>query len=139
MALPGIAHKNLTDPQLHEPKGASTATLNQIAFADGDGGTTWDFITPDKLVVNKSTLSRPLDRSSAVSTLDASGLPSQVGNILNVSTSFTDVNKNMRTIADAYNDLVAQYNLLRLDFQGLKNNYNTLLTILKSINLIEVA
>lgn len=45
MALNGIAHKELTDPQLHELKGASTAQAGQVPFADGEGHTSWRSIT----------------------------------------------------------------------------------------------
>lgn len=42
-----IEHKNIPDAERHEPKGASTATVNQIARANGDGSTT--FVTPSTL------------------------------------------------------------------------------------------
>lgn len=32
-----IEHVNITDPFIHEPKGASTATLNQVYVSDGSG------------------------------------------------------------------------------------------------------
>ena len=34
-------HNVLTDPDLHEPKGASTATLNQSIYSSGNGSTFW--------------------------------------------------------------------------------------------------
>lgn len=34
-------HPNLTDPDIHEPKGASTANTNGIIVSDGAGGTDW--------------------------------------------------------------------------------------------------
>jgi microcystin-dependent protein len=40
--LVNIAHKNLTDPDLHEPKGISTATAGQVYVADGNGSGTWE-------------------------------------------------------------------------------------------------
>lgn len=36
-----IAHKNLTDPQLHEPKGIATAEENTVYVADGNGSGVW--------------------------------------------------------------------------------------------------
>lgn len=36
-----VNHSSLTDPYLHEPKGASTATAGQIYVADGAGSGTW--------------------------------------------------------------------------------------------------
>lgn len=36
-----IEHKNITDPNIHEIKGASTATLNQVPVANGAGSSVW--------------------------------------------------------------------------------------------------
>ncbi len=39
------AHKLLTDPDIHEPKGISTATADQVYRADGAGSGSWQTIT----------------------------------------------------------------------------------------------
>ncbi len=36
-----IEHKNITDAERHEPKGASTALVGTHLIADGEGGTDW--------------------------------------------------------------------------------------------------
>lgn len=36
-----IEHKNILDPNIHEPKGIATATVNQIYSANGAGSGTW--------------------------------------------------------------------------------------------------
>ena len=36
-----IEHKNITDPNRHEPKGASTATVDQVYASDGAGSGVW--------------------------------------------------------------------------------------------------
>ncbi len=36
-----VNHSNLSDPYLHEPKGASTATAGEIYVADGAGSGSW--------------------------------------------------------------------------------------------------
>lgn len=36
-----ISHKNITDPQIHEPKGVSAATSGQVYVADGSGSGDW--------------------------------------------------------------------------------------------------
>jgi len=43
-----IQHRLITDAERHEPKGASTATIGQVAKANGDGTTT--FVNPATLV-----------------------------------------------------------------------------------------
>ncbi len=49
-----IQHSNLTDPELHEPKGASTAASGQVLTADGVGGSNWT--TPIPPVVDHGAL-----------------------------------------------------------------------------------
>lgn len=36
-----IVHSTITDPDLHEPKGASTASAGQVYLANGSGSGTW--------------------------------------------------------------------------------------------------
>lgn len=47
-----VEHVNIADADRHEPRGASTAGLNQVLHADGDGTTTWKFVDWDD-VANK--------------------------------------------------------------------------------------
>lgn len=37
----GVSHNNLTDPDLHEPKGASTASIGSVYVSDGAGSGSW--------------------------------------------------------------------------------------------------
>jgi hypothetical protein len=39
--MANVNHSSLTDPYLHEPKGASTATAGEVYVADGVGSGTW--------------------------------------------------------------------------------------------------
>lgn len=39
-----IQHVNITDPQIHEPKGASTASAGTVYLADGSGSGAWQVI-----------------------------------------------------------------------------------------------
>lgn len=36
-----VQHKNIVDPDIHEPKGASTASASTVYVADGAGSGTW--------------------------------------------------------------------------------------------------
>lgn len=44
-----VEHVNILDADRHEPKGASTAGLNQVLHSDGDGTTTWKSVDYDNL------------------------------------------------------------------------------------------
>lgn len=48
------SHKDLTGADLHEPKGASSATLYSVLTANGVGGTSWTLIGPNN--IDSSTL-----------------------------------------------------------------------------------
>lgn len=39
-----IQHVNITDPQIHEPKGASTASSGTVYVADGSGSGSWQVL-----------------------------------------------------------------------------------------------
>jgi hypothetical protein len=38
-----IQHVDITDPQVHEPKGASTATVDAVYLSDGAGSGAWEY------------------------------------------------------------------------------------------------
>jgi len=44
-----IEHVDITDPELHEPKGASTAAVDNVYVANGTGSGTWEKITNTSL------------------------------------------------------------------------------------------
>lgn len=54
MATTDLLHKNLTDPQLHEPKGVAAASENTVYFANGKGTGAWKPVTFDLLKFNKT-------------------------------------------------------------------------------------
>jgi len=44
-----VQHSAIPDAQLHQPKGASTAVVNETIHSDGAGGTTWEKVSPPHL------------------------------------------------------------------------------------------
>lgn len=44
--MANVEHKNLTDPELHEPKGIAGASSDQVYVADGSGGGAWTTQSP---------------------------------------------------------------------------------------------
>lgn len=137
MALNGIAHKNLTDPQLHEPKGASTATLNQVPFADGEGGTVWGEITPDKLVIIASLVSQASSNTATIPTaLDVLGLSATTTGVCSDAANFTQANKNTKEVAVLVNSLITTVTSLKSSYNDLATKYNALLTVLKNLGFI---
>lgn len=60
MATTDLLHKNLTDPQLHEPKGLSTAEENTVYVADGYGNGTWKAIGFEEIDFVKGPVTAPV-------------------------------------------------------------------------------
>jgi hypothetical protein len=60
MATTDLLHKNLTDPQVHEPKGISTAEENTVYFANGTGTGEWKPISLEILEFTKGAVSEPV-------------------------------------------------------------------------------
>lgn len=139
MALQGIAHKNLTDPQLHELKGASTAEGNQVPFADGRGGTYWDTITFDKISIIPAELSRANANSQTDGTLlDTLALSAITNGVCGDAANFTGVNKNTKELAKKVNELILFTNSLKASYNTLVNKYNALLTALESLGIVDL-
>ena len=74
--MANIQHSALTDPQLHEPKGASTAASGKVYVANGSGSGTWQFIAGHSygdLYITGSSVSQTLSASSALAKLNPTG------------------------------------------------------------------
>ena len=52
-------HKNIIDPNIHEPKGVSIAPINTVYTADGAGSGTWAAINSDNSVLVSSEADMP--------------------------------------------------------------------------------
>lgn len=139
MPINGIAHKNLTDPQLHEPKGASTASANQVPFADGEGGTSWNYITPDKLVITTENIEEASESGgTSITKLNTSGLPGTASDSMSTAVNFTGVNQNVLNDSSKINTLIDEIASLNSRYAALATSYNSLLDALKNLGLISV-
>lgn len=65
-----IEHNVITDPEIHEPKGASTAILNTVYRSDGAGSGDWEKVAPDNYVFVHTASDLP-SASGGVRTLAA--------------------------------------------------------------------
>jgi hypothetical protein len=106
MATTDLLHKNLTDPQLHEPIGISTAEENTVYIADGEGSGKWKNITFDRISFEKKPV-------SAVA-LD------EVPQTLSLTVSFSGLSG---TEIDQTNDNVNNINWFRAvkEFENIRN------------------
>lgn len=138
MALQGIAHKNLTDPQLHEMKGAAAALEGQVPFADGEGGTVFREITFEDIEIAAAEGSEheaPVITDPISINDDAMGATTT--QILTDSGTFPQVNKNIKEVAEAYKSIRTAYLSLKADHAVLIGKYNQIVEALKDLGIIE--
>ena len=138
MASNGIAHKNLTDPQLHEPKGASTAEAGQVPFADGEGHTVWGFITPDKLIIVPATVNKSTQNSSTIPTsLDVLAYSGYTpSNTMSVASDMSGVNQQLTNLSTKLNAIITPVGALKNSYNDLAAKYDALVEALKDLGLI---
>lgn len=136
--MPGIAHKDLTDPQLHEPKGASTAPSGSTIFSDGTGGTLWKSIEISDLDFTAETVTEATESTvTDASTMSTAGMSATTDGTIADAANFTLTNKNIKELATAYNNLVGKFNALLDEHEGLIATVNALITSLQSEGLIQ--
>lgn len=139
MALNGIAHKNLTDPQLHEMKGASTALAGQVPFADGEGNTSWQTITLDKLAIDAAEEAAvSADIVVPVTPLDILGLVGDPSDTMSPAVDFTGTNQSVLNVSSKINEILNQIANIQSRYLSLATSYNNLLEALKEHGLITV-
>lgn len=74
--MANIQHSALTDPNLHEPKGASTALSGKVYVANGSGSGAWKYIAGHSygdLYITGSSVSQTLSAASALAKLNPTG------------------------------------------------------------------
>lgn len=140
-----IAHKNLTDPQLHEPKGLSdtdTALTNTAYLSNGDGTGHWGFVPFSAIdytasLVNLITGYYPM---SAVTDVDVSVLtPVATGSVFDASiplganidrasinTALAVANKNVKELGIEVSELRTELIKAFNNMDALKNTLNEL-------------
>ena len=71
-----VQHSVLTDPNLHEPKGVSTAASGKIYVANGSGSGAWEYPATHafgEIYITGGTVTQTLSSSSALSKLNPTG------------------------------------------------------------------
>lgn len=61
-----VEHVDITDPEIHEPKGAATAVANSVYVADGAASGGWGQITPSNEVLVHSASDLPTPVSNVI-------------------------------------------------------------------------
>lgn len=136
--MAGIAHKNLTDPQLHEPKGASTAVNGSVPFADGNGATEWRLIGIDELSFTPEAVSdAPTSQVVVPDPISTAGMSAVTDGTLADALTFTVENKNVKELAVKLNALTEAVEALRLEHVNTVTAINALIDKLKTTGFIQ--
>lgn len=133
-----IAHKNLTDPQLHEPKGIAAANEGSVYFADGNGSGEWkvpefsDIEYTAPYTYNVPSL-HPVQSIWNVNYNVMS--PVTDGTVADAG-DWAQCNKNVKQVGEQCEQL--RVNMLNafVDIATLRNYLNTLIDNLKSSGII---
>ena len=138
--MPGIAHKNLTDPQLHEPKGASEADLNTVLFSNGDGTTKWEPVTIQKLSFIPGVVAKvPEPTLTPVQNVDYTGMSAETDGSVSDGITFTVVNKNVKELAVALQEANSTITELQNAVKAQTAALNSLIQTLKDSDFIQIA
>lgn len=74
--MANVQHSALTDPNLHEPKGVSTASAGKVYVANGAGSGNWNYITGHsfgELYIEGGTTTFSLPAASGLAKLNPTG------------------------------------------------------------------
>lgn len=136
--MAGIAHKDLTDPQLHEPKGASEAKAGQTLFADGNGGTTWGDIEVNRISFEREVVDAlPESAVEDCSEVSTNGLSATTDGVMIDAINFTMSNKNVKELALEHNKLVQKFNALLEEHRALIKAHDNLVVALQTTGFIQ--
>lgn len=88
-------HSSLTDPNIHEPKGASTASDGQVYVADGAGSGAWEAKLPDQ----SGNSGKYLTTNGTVESWGSVVAPAAMASITNGASATNTVGANAVNIA----------------------------------------
>lgn len=101
-----VQHKNITDPDIHEPKGVASAALGKVYVSDGAGSGTWKYpsgFTHGEIYIDAGATAQTLSVSSGYAKLNPTGeWTAGVTNVLTLSPSTGEI-----TLTEAGNYLVS--------------------------------
>lgn len=137
MPSQGIPHRSLTDPQLHEIKGAAAAEINQVPVADGEGHAPFQTLSIDLLSFNRPSVPQFVPgQLPTLTLLNTSGLSATTTGSLADAASFINVNKNTKENAVAVNTIMNAYASLKAEHQQLITKLNSLISALENLGIL---
>lgn len=137
MATTDLLHKNLTDPQLHEPKGLSTAEENTVYVADGYGSGAWKPVAFDLLDFEKTSVqSSELLEIPEVTELNSADIALITNGVLDYTRSFDTSNKNFKELAEECEQLRNSLAVAHANITALNQTVEAMRTALVTLGVL---
>lgn len=122
-----MEHSVVSDPHIHEPKGASEALEGTVLVSNGDGTTKWqqlsilalDFTVEIVPGISLQNYQEPYE-------IDGSEIGSTTDGKVNLATSFTDCNKNFKELANSVTTLNDNYRIIIQNIETLNEQVETI-------------
>ena len=138
-----IAHKNLTDPQLHEPKGISAANEGAVYVANGVGSGVWQALpfgalnyTPMSTADITGYTTIDIDNVADVDyTVIIQTLPDPLS-VSSSTASFADVDTNLKVAGTQITQLRTELGKVITDVEAIKTAFEDLRTNLITSGII---
>lgn len=141
-----IAHKNLTDPQLHEPKGISAANEGTVYVANGTGSGVWQALPFSALDYSKQSVTAftynlididtSTDNPDYVPDVDFTVLTPEANETVSDASSFEGCNKNVKEVGLEVSSLRADFKKAVANMDSLKGAFDELRTNLIASGII---
>lgn len=141
-----IAHKNLTDPQLHEPKGVYAANEGTVYVANGAGSGAWQALPFSDLnysaqsvtafTYNLIDIDTSTDNPDYVPDVDFSVLTPMANETVSDASSFEGCNKNVKEVGLEVSQLRADFKKAVANMDSLKGAFDELRTNLIASGII---
>jgi hypothetical protein len=140
-----IQHADLPDQYLHEPKGASTALIDTVYVADGNGSGSFklvpisslDYTPEDVADITITSIQDPLSVSGAGLLSVADGTMNDVAYTTEVPVATVQtINKNFKELYDIYSRDVDIHNAVKADVEALATKLNQLIDGLANIGFV---
>ena len=138
-------HKDLTDPYLHEPIGASTATAGQVYVANGTGSGEFKKLPISDVSFTKTSVAEltPTTINAATSINGAALLQTATGVMTDVAydnstptATINSINKNLKELYTNTSQSVVISGQMKTAIQALESKLNALIDSLTTAGVI---
>ena len=136
MATTDLLHKNLTDPQLHEPIGISTAEENTVYIANGKGSGEWKPMEFSYLEINPVPVEKvELSSKSEVAAINDTALTAGFTGSM-VAVSEANIAHNLKQLSTQFKQLKASLEIAHANIEKLYGAHEKIREALTTLGVL---